>query len=66
MVLDPLRDIYTSEPRIWKETGSASSFMKYNSDSSVCNPEENYLTSGGQSPRVKGSVGGDIQSWRLC
>ena len=33
--------IYTSEPRIWEETGSASSSMKNNSDSSVCNPEEN-------------------------
>ena len=64
MVLDPLWDIYiyTSEPGIWEETGSASSSMKNNNDSSVCNPEENYLTNGGQGPRAKGSVGGDLQS----
>ena len=36
-----VRHIYTSEPRIREETGSASSSMKNNSDSSVCNPEEN-------------------------
>ena len=61
-----VRYTYTSEPRIWEETGSASSSMKDNSDSSVCNPEENYLTRGGKGPRAKGSVSGNIQSQRLC
>ena len=38
-----VRYTYTIEPRIWEETGSASSSMKNNSDSSACNPEENYV-----------------------
>ena len=52
--------IYISEPRIWEETGGASPSVKNNSDSSVCNPGENDMASGGQGPRVRGSVGGGL------
>ena len=44
-------------PRIWEETGGTSSSEKFY-DSSVDNPGGNDKTSGGQGPRVRGSVGG--------
>ena len=51
----------TNEPRIWEETGSASSSDKNYNDSSVYNPGENDMASGGQGPRVRGSVGGELK-----
>ena len=52
--------IYTSEPRIWEETGSASSSMKNNSDSSVCNPEKNYVPELEALQVVNSRVGGSV------